>query len=152
MVSDDGDIASIAMGAACAIFRDDGHVLLVRHTYGHYNWELPGGRSEHGESPEETALRELREETGVEGEIERLTGVYYEPTHKLGPFLHFVFRCRQVDSTVPAPSSTEISEAAYWPIDDLPRPISDFTDRRIADALSGGPPPVARVPRRTWRT
>jgi len=55
-----------AMGAACAIFDGDGRILLVHHTYGRLNWELPGGRGEADEAPDETALRELVEETGLE--------------------------------------------------------------------------------------
>jgi 8-oxo-dGDP phosphatase len=55
-------------GAACAIFDSHGRVLLVRHTYGRLNWELPGGGSEPGEGPDETAARELREETGLRAE------------------------------------------------------------------------------------
>lgn len=38
-------------------------VLLVRHPHGH--WGFPKGRAEEGEIPEETALRELAEETGI---------------------------------------------------------------------------------------
>ncbi len=41
-----------------------GRVLLVRHSYGHGRWTLPGGGAEQGEDPVATATRELREETG----------------------------------------------------------------------------------------
>ncbi len=53
-----------ALGAACVVFDGAGRVLLVHHTYGRRNWELPGGGSEPGEAPDETATRELLEETG----------------------------------------------------------------------------------------
>jgi len=41
-------------------------VLLVRHSYGAENWELPGGAAERDESVLETAIREVREETGLD--------------------------------------------------------------------------------------
>lgn len=140
-----------ATGAACAIFDATGRVLLVRHTYGRLNWELPGGMSEPGEAPDETARRELLEETGVDAELDCLTGVYFEPGHDFGPMLHFVFRCRWHVRLKPVPSSPEISEVGFWPVDDLPTPISDFTERRVRDAEIGGPAHVGRVDSRHWR-
>ena len=131
--------------AATAVFDHDRRVLLVRHTYGRLNWELPGGASEPGESIVETALRELREETGLEAVPERLTGIYYDEEFDAH---HFVFRC-QVTSGMPGPRSAEISECAYWPRDALPRPVSDFTIRRIEDAYTDAPValPVVITPR-----
>jgi len=141
-----------ALGAACVIFDGGGRVLLVHHTYGRLNWELPGGRGEADEAPDETALRELVEETGLRGEVDRLTGVYLEPGHEFGPMLHFVFRCRWDAAQRPLPSSPEVSEARYWRTDDLARPISDFTERRIRDAaVLDGPVRVGRVGARSWR-
>jgi ADP-ribose pyrophosphatase YjhB (NUDIX family) len=150
-MADQFTVSRTAVGAACAIFDDQGRVLLVHHTYGHLNWELPGGLGEEGEAPDETALRELREETGLQAEMERLTGVYLEPNHDFGPMLHFVFRCRWDDRLDPVVSSSEISDVGYWPLDDLPTPISDFTERRIRDALVEGPVQVGRVDSRRWR-
>jgi len=136
------------IGAAAAVFREDREVLLVQHTYGPLNWELPGGASEPGESVLETALRELQEETGLTAAAERLTGIYHESEHDAH---HFVFLCRLDGSSEPEPSSAEISECAYWSLDSLPRPISDFTVRRIEDALreESQPLPIA-IPPRTW--
>jgi 8-oxo-dGTP diphosphatase len=141
----------VAVGAACAIFDGRGHVLLVRHTYGRLNWELPGGGSDSGESPAETARRELREETDLELAVDRLTGVYYEIDHDSEPILHFVFRCRWDPGLVPVPSSPEIADVGFWPILDLPTPISDFTERRVSDAWSGRPAAVVRIDGRAWR-
>ena len=121
------------IGAAAAVFDASGRVLLVRHTYGPLNWELPGGASEPGESVVGTALRELREETGLAGDAERLTGVYWDPERDAH---HFVFRCSAHGE--PVPSSAEVSAGAYFDLDNLPRPISDFTIRRVEDAAAAG--------------
>ncbi len=53
--------------ASIAVFRD-GKVLLALRTQPRL-WSLPGGRIEPGETAEQAALRELREEVGVEAEI-----------------------------------------------------------------------------------
>ena len=64
--------------------------------------------------------------------------------------MHFVFWCERQDAdAVPHPDLAEISECRFWPPDALPRPISDWTIRRIEDALSGSklPLPVEIGPR-----
>jgi 8-oxo-dGTP diphosphatase len=121
-------------GSAAFVRNGGGRVLLVRHTYGRLNWELPGGASEPAETLEETALRELREETGLMGRAVSLAGLYYkreDDSH------HAVFHCEIDGGAEPAPTSSEVSAAAFWPVEELPRPISDFTIRRIQNAVSG---------------
>lgn len=142
----------MAVGAACALFDDRGHVLLVRHTYGRLNWELPGGVANSGEPPDQTARRELLEETGLKPAVERLSGVYFETANAGGPMLHFVFRCRWDRGLVPVPSSPEIGEIGYWPVDSLPTPISDFTERRVRDAAGDAPTAVVTIAVRRWRS
>lgn len=63
--------------AAYAVCLDDGRLLLTRHVppSGDPNWTLPGGRVEHGEDAYDAVLRELAEETGCRGQVERLLGV-----------------------------------------------------------------------------
>lgn len=143
-------VSRIALGAACVIVDAEGRVLLVHHTYGAYNWEIPGGLVDAGEGPDEAAVRELREETGMHVVIERLTGIYYEADTYFGPMLHAAFLAR-ADGQAPAVTSPEISELGFFALDALPSPISDFTERRIRDALAGGPATVGRVAERTWR-
>ena len=137
------------LGAAAIVLDRDGRVLMVRHTYGRLNWEIPGGASEPGESVIGTALRELREEAGVDAIAESLAGIYYDAHDDAH---HFVFRCRLVGDVEPVPSSEEISACRYWRPDALPRPISDFTVRRIRDALELRLPDLAPVsiPPRSW--
>lgn len=64
-----------ALGAAVVIRDDAKRVLLVRHSYGRLNWEVPGGGSEPGESAAQTAVREAQEELGVHVTLGRLVGV-----------------------------------------------------------------------------
>jgi len=136
------------MGAAAVILDGQCRVLLVRHNYGRLNWELPGGMAEPGESILDTALREVREETGLAVVPQRLTGIYYEPHED---FHHFVFLCRRLDETRQITlDPAETTDVGHCDPSIFPRPISDFTVRRIHDALAGDPHvlPVAIAPRR----
>lgn len=140
------------LGAASVIADASGAILLVHHTYGERNWEIPGGGLEARESAEDGARREALEETGVTLEIERLTGVYWEPGWGATGLHHFVFRARPASGS-PGPVVTdraEISELGWFARDALPRPISDFTITRIDDALADRPPSLTFVPARTW--
>jgi 8-oxo-dGTP diphosphatase len=85
----------------------------------------------------------------VDAVPDRMTGLYYEPEQDAH---HFVFRCRLHENATPAPSSEEISACDFWAVDALPRPISDFTVRRIHDALDGRLPQLVliAVPPRSW--
>jgi 8-oxo-dGTP pyrophosphatase MutT (NUDIX family) len=52
-------------GVKCLLCHGD-EILLVRHTYGVRDWDLPGGMVKRGEHPEQTARREMHEELGVQ--------------------------------------------------------------------------------------
>jgi len=58
----------IVLVAACALVDADGRVLIAQRPQGKPMaglWEFPGGKVEHGERPEETLIRELKEELGI---------------------------------------------------------------------------------------
>jgi len=68
------DIPNCAVGA---IVLEKGEVLLVRrdHAPALGQWSLPGGRVEWGETLREAIVREVREETGIDIEVEGLAGI-----------------------------------------------------------------------------
>jgi 8-oxo-dGTP diphosphatase len=77
--------------ASAAVFRS-GKLLLARRTKPPFLWSLPGGAVEWGETLAAAAMRELREETGVEAEIADYAG-YSEimlRNEKGNVFDHFV--------------------------------------------------------------
>jgi 8-oxo-dGTP pyrophosphatase MutT (NUDIX family) len=77
-VTTETDLSRWTYVAAYALCVDDGNVLLCRVGPG-YNasgqWTLPGGGLEFGEEPESAVIRELREETGLDGAVEALAFV-----------------------------------------------------------------------------
>jgi ADP-ribose pyrophosphatase YjhB (NUDIX family) len=58
----------------------DGDVLLIRRS-DNQNWAVPGGAIDLGESMVQAAVRQTREETGIDCEITGLTGIYTDPRH-----------------------------------------------------------------------
>lgn len=150
-MGDLGPIGSAYIGSASAIFDGAGRVLLVKHTYGHFNWEIPGGVALPGEAPAATARRELLEETTLDIPEGQLSGVYYDKQHRLGPVLHFVFRFAPQDGLKPVAQPPEIGELGWFDLDELPAPMSDFTEIRIRDALAGGVAYRLVTPR-VWRS
>jgi ADP-ribose pyrophosphatase YjhB (NUDIX family) len=137
-----------ATGSAVVQADEEGRVLLLRRAYPPYDWVLPGGGAEAGESPTATAVREVREETGLDVELERLTGVYYHADHAAGEFIHFVFRGRLPGGADIRPQATEVAEWAFFAPDSLPEPMSPSTRLRLLDALAGPLPalPVTLPP------
>ena len=67
----DQDIARVRDGASIAVFKDR-KVLLVKRARPPFAglWSLPGGKREGQEGPREAARRELKEETGIEADVE----------------------------------------------------------------------------------
>lgn len=66
----------------CVVFDAEDRLLLIRRAKDPFSdrYALPGGFVDLGETVEEAALRELMEETGIAGRIEKLIGVYSDPS------------------------------------------------------------------------
>jgi 8-oxo-dGTP pyrophosphatase MutT (NUDIX family) len=62
------------------VVNDAGDVLMIRRS-DNGNWAVPGGAIDLGESMVQAAVRETREETGIECEITGLVGIYTDPKH-----------------------------------------------------------------------
>lgn len=61
---------------------DAGRILLIKRS-DNDNWAVPGGAIDLGESVAQAAVRETKEETGIDCEITGLVGIYSDPKHVL---------------------------------------------------------------------
>ena len=113
----------ILLVAACALIDTDGRILLAQRPEGKPMaglWEFPGGKVETGETPEETLIRELHEELGIETKVECLAPLTfashsYETFHLLMP----LYVCRRFQGI---PQSRE-GQALKWV---RPRNLRDY--------------------------
>ena len=121
------------VGAFTVIFDRDRQVLLC-HRRDFDVWNLPGGGVEDNEAPWDAAVRETREEVGVDIEVVRLTGLYWKPERDE---LVFNFECRIVSGT--PSTSDEADRVGYFGIDELPANTGAKHVERTRDAVSGGP-------------
>lgn len=106
----------------------DGHILLVRHSYGPGGWFLPGGGVRMGETPEAAARRELREETGCSIEGLKLVGMIDEV---LSGAPHKAYLFDGVINDTPRADGREVVEARFFPTHSLPEPLSPRTRLRL---------------------
>jgi 8-oxo-dGTP pyrophosphatase MutT (NUDIX family) len=73
-------VNSVVPSVTVAVRDDRGRILLI-HKVDNDLWALPGGGHDAGESITDTAVREVREETGLDVEVVRLVGTYTNPSH-----------------------------------------------------------------------
>jgi len=99
---------------------NDDKVVLVKRKNPPYKgwWALPGGIVEYGETVEEAVKREVKEETGLEVEIEKLVNVYSDPNRDpRGHFISICFLCRRVGGTLEA--ATDAAEVSVFPLKEV---------------------------------
>ena len=82
------------------------------------DWCLPGGYIEMGESPKSGALRELKEETNLEGEIHQLLGAIQAHSPIYGSLVMVGYHVRQYQGVLKAGDDAE--KAAFFAVTDLP--------------------------------
>lgn len=71
---------SIVVATTAFVLDDTDRVLLIQRSDNGL-WSIPGGAQDFGEYIAETAVRETREETGIEIEVVGLVGIYTNPNH-----------------------------------------------------------------------
>jgi ADP-ribose pyrophosphatase YjhB (NUDIX family) len=114
-----------------------GRLLLVRHAGHHDGWAVLGGAVEIGESPAEAALRETREETGLEVRLTRLLDVLGGPDYEVSypngdraAYVTAVYEAALIDGR-PAARDDELSDMAWF----APGQLATLELSRFARAL-----------------
>lgn len=123
--------APVKIGVRAVVLDPRGRVLLVRHAYGYEGWGFPGGAPGRLEPLEETAMREVWEETGVRCRVERLLGVY-DSFHE-GKSDHVALFVCTAETEDPRPVSAEIVETGFFAREALPGGASSGTQRRLSE-------------------
>ena len=103
-----------------ALIVADSRIVAI-HPPGEEGIALPGGHVEYGESPQEAAIRETLEETGLVVEVNRCLGWYFEPYKGYpGPVVGFMFEANTVGGDI---KDSQEGAVAIYPIHAMP-PIS----------------------------
>lgn len=120
------------VGVALVAFNTRDELLLLRHVF-HPDipWGLPGGWLGRNESPTDGLIRELREEIGLAATIgpPALIVRGQQPTHMVMIYLGWV-------ESGTMKLSTEILEARWFPLSQLPQPTHSLTRRSVEAAQS----------------
>lgn len=122
--------ANIVLVVACALIDPDGRVLLAQRPDGKAMaglWEFPGGKIESGERPEQTLIRELKEELGIavnEACLAPLTFAShaYADFHLLMP----LYVCRKWEGTIAATEGQQLAWVRPNRLRDYDMPPADI--------------------------
>ena len=121
--------------AAGVVLVEKGRVLLVKRRWDPRagSWCLPAGFMEAGETPEQTAVRELEEETGVIAQLTGLFGVYAGFDDPRVRAVLILYRGERTGGTL-TPGDDAI-EAEWFPLTALPRDIAFASHRQALAEL-----------------
>jgi ADP-ribose pyrophosphatase YjhB (NUDIX family) len=128
--------------SAVVLYKNDNKVLLQKRADNN-KWSLPDGQVDPGEKVEDAIKREVKEETGFDIIVKKLSGVYSNPNHiiayadgEIRQQFSICFLCEIVGGTMA--TSEESIEVKFFSIDELELISIHPSQRiRIDDALSG---------------
>ncbi len=121
--------AKLVLVTACALIDPDGRVLVAQRPADKQMgglWEFPGGKMEPGERPEETLIRELREELGIEVK-ESCLAPFSFASHSYADFhlLMPLYVCRRWEGTPQALEHQALKWLRPQDLKDYPMPAAD---------------------------
>jgi ADP-ribose pyrophosphatase YjhB (NUDIX family) len=133
---------AVLLACATVVFDADRAKILLTRRSDNGRWCLPGGHFEAGESVAEAAIRETKEETGLDVEVTRLIGVYSDPNRLLeyndGNRFHLValaFEARVLGGDLQ--TSDETTDFMWCDPNDMGGvDLMEHHVERIADALA----------------
>ncbi len=120
----------IVLVAACALIDADGRVLLAQRPPGKSMaglWEFPGGKVESGERPEQSLIRELKEELGISVKEDCLAPLTFA-SHAYAEFhlLMPLYVCRRWEGTVTALEGQKLAWVRPNKLRDYEMPPADI--------------------------
>lgn len=123
------------VSAAAIVLNERNEILLIRGP--RRGWEMPGGQVEEGESLAQAAIRETKEEAGVDIEIVRFCGIYQNVEKCI---CNTLFLARYVGGEPIATS--ESLESGFFPIDQALKMVrwKNFRERIEACLSPAGDP------------
>lgn len=112
-------------------------VILVERANPPHGWALPGGFVDYGETVEHAAVREAREELGLDVVLTGLLGVYSDPARDPRKHTMSVVFTAQAEDLGRLAAGDDAAAARFFPLDALPAPLAfdharilgDFTNR-----------------------
>jgi 8-oxo-dGTP diphosphatase len=130
---------TFTIGVFAVIFDKENRILFCHRT-DHDIWNLPGGCLEHGEAPWEGVVREVKEETGLDVEVKRLTGVYSKPKEN-DIVLQFV--CNVIGGKITL--NDEADKIKYYNFADIPANTIPKMIERIKDILDNPEKVITKI-------